>query len=267
MWQDAGSAGAEGKAFPKDMFNIEYDLIEGGLIYLRRRQVIFSKNRCFFGNVLDAGCGKGLYASEIMKRGATNYTGIDLNSELLLESKKLRGHNINLSIGNLEELPFKSNAIDFILCSEVIEHLNNPTRAFDEMFRVMKEGGTLLLSVPTQPLPKSLFLLFKKKFGGLSVKYFMSEDHLREYCRFDIGRIFKSLSMLKKDLINAGFRVISNTPAWVIGSPLLTLLMRPVIFRPLNHVTTTKILVYFDALLSMFLPNFGTHAIIVCKKH
>lgn len=50
------------------------------------------------------------------------------------------------TIGDAHKLPFESESFDFILCSEVLEHLHSPQIAINEMRRVLSYGGTLILT-------------------------------------------------------------------------------------------------------------------------
>ncbi len=51
-------------------------------------------------------------------------------------------------IGSAYELPFKDDSFDAVLCTETIEHLERPQQAIDEMYRVLKSGGKVILSTP-----------------------------------------------------------------------------------------------------------------------
>lgn len=51
-------------------------------------------------------------------------------------------------VGNIQRLPFKSERCDGILCVAVLEHVAEPQRAVDEMFRILKPGGILVGFVP-----------------------------------------------------------------------------------------------------------------------
>lgn len=50
--------------------------------------------------------------------------------------------------GDIQRLPFKKESIDVILCSAVLEHIPEPHEAVNEMYRVLKCGGSLLGYVP-----------------------------------------------------------------------------------------------------------------------
>ena len=87
--------------------------------------------------VLDAGCGEGVLVEEYADRLAIE--GIDPN----YSSDRVR-------TGSLTELPFADGSFDRALCLDVLEHLTfeEQPRAIAELFRVLKSGGDLLVSVP-----------------------------------------------------------------------------------------------------------------------
>jgi len=87
--------------------------------------------------VLDAGCGEGVLVDEYADRLAIE--GIDPN----YGSDRVR-------TGSLTDLPFGDASFDRALCLDVLEHLTfeEQPRALAELFRVLKSGGELLVSVP-----------------------------------------------------------------------------------------------------------------------
>jgi SAM-dependent methyltransferase len=50
------------------------------------------------------------------------------------------------TVGDAHALPFSDGSFEFILCTEVLEHLHTPQKAIDEMCRVLKSGGTLIIT-------------------------------------------------------------------------------------------------------------------------
>nr|WP_290667264.1 class I SAM-dependent methyltransferase [Ardenticatena sp.] len=51
-------------------------------------------------------------------------------------------------VGDVMQLPFRDESVDSILCNAVLEHVPNPQRAVDEMYRVLKPGGRAYVGVP-----------------------------------------------------------------------------------------------------------------------
>ncbi|OGZ05816.1 MAG: hypothetical protein A2845_03360 [Candidatus Lloydbacteria bacterium RIFCSPHIGHO2_01_FULL_49_22] len=68
-------------------------------------------------------------------------------------------------VGDIESLPFKDGEFEFILCTEVLEHVNDPFKAVGELSRVLKSGGTLLLTTrfmyPIHDAPHDLYRFTK----------------------------------------------------------------------------------------------------------
>jgi 2-polyprenyl-3-methyl-5-hydroxy-6-metoxy-1,4-benzoquinol methylase len=87
--------------------------------------------------VLDAGCGEGILVEEFAGRLAIE--GIDAN----YSSERVRS-------GSVTALPYPEHTFDRAMCLDVLEHLTfeDQPRALAELFRVLRPGGALLVSVP-----------------------------------------------------------------------------------------------------------------------
>jgi ubiquinone/menaquinone biosynthesis C-methylase UbiE len=96
--------------------------------------------------VLDAGCGTGSLMEHWRRSPGVEVTGIDLSQEALAYSR-LRGQT-RLIQGDLTALPFATGTFDVVTALEVVEHVERDDAALAELCRVLKPGGTLLLSVP-----------------------------------------------------------------------------------------------------------------------
>ena len=98
---------------------------------------------------LDVGCGEG-YVLEYL-RGELPHIhlcGVDLDKEAL---KRARAGNNDTPLyrGDVLNLPFADGSFDMVICLEVLEHLESPWLAVDELARVSSRD--LLVSVPNQP--------------------------------------------------------------------------------------------------------------------
>lgn len=51
-------------------------------------------------------------------------------------------------IGDIHELPFENNSVDAFICLAVLEHVQNPIKAMEEMYRVLRPGGKIIIYVP-----------------------------------------------------------------------------------------------------------------------
>jgi len=110
--------------------------------------------------VLDVGCYDGNISSLIMQNGNDVY-GVDI-SENAIELAKQRG--IKAYVANAEhELPFSNNIFDTVFAGEIIEHIFDTQKFLQEIKRVLKANGTIILTTPNlATLGRRLLLLFGK---------------------------------------------------------------------------------------------------------
>lgn len=97
------------------------------------------KARLLSGTGIDYGCGNMPYA-EMVSPYVDRLLGIDLeqSSEYL----------VDIILGRNGKLPFGDASLDFVLCTQVLEHVPDPERLFTDLARTLKENGVMLLTVP-----------------------------------------------------------------------------------------------------------------------
>jgi len=101
-------------------------------------------------SVLDVRAGEGFILEMLREnRIAKKLEGIEYMDKALALAKKLHP-DILIKKGNIYELPYKANSFDLVVCTEVLEHLENPKKGLSELLRVTRKY--LLLSVPNEPL-------------------------------------------------------------------------------------------------------------------
>ena len=125
--------------------------------------------------ILDAGAGTGRLAVELAKRGAF-VTALDISGEML---KVLAGKSkyIELAVGDVEYMPFEKNAFDWVMSAFVIVHLKDPTRFFDEVYRVLKDGGKFLVTNINQKEPPEV----ETQEGVIKIEsYYHRPEKIRE---------------------------------------------------------------------------------------
>ncbi len=93
------------------------------------------------GRVIDLGCGTAPYKETILKT-ADEYIGVDW--EISLHDKA----NVDVIADLSERLPFDDNYADIVVSFQVMEHLPEPHFFLSECFRILKQNGRLLLTVP-----------------------------------------------------------------------------------------------------------------------
>ena len=94
------------------------------------------------GALLDVGCGEMPFRA-LLPSGVT-YTGIDVPAAELFGM----GRNFDIVYFDGKTIPFADASFDCVLCTEVLEHADDPAGLIAEMLRVLKPGGTLLATVP-----------------------------------------------------------------------------------------------------------------------
>ena len=100
--------------------------------------------------VLDAGCGTGYGSRLLAAGGAREVIGVDQARAVLDMAASELPDSGRLQIGDLHKLEFEDDKFDLVVCFEVIEYLEDPLAAFDELVRVLAPGGLLLVSSPNR---------------------------------------------------------------------------------------------------------------------
>ncbi len=108
--------------------------------------------------LLDIGCGSGRHTCEAYRLQGVIAVGADLNiADLKQARERLEFHDRLgehgggcwcLSTADVRRLPFPDAHFHAVICSEVMEHIPEHHRAADELVRVLKPGGHLVVSVP-----------------------------------------------------------------------------------------------------------------------
>lgn len=117
------------------------------------------------GKVLELGAGERRLNESLFSKDCTPYIRTDLDPTL--------AERVDCT-----DMPFKDNELDGVICSEVLEHVPDCLKAVDEIHRVLKPGGKLVLTVPfIFPLhardywrftPRNLEYIFSGRFNVLS---------------------------------------------------------------------------------------------------
>lgn len=108
-------------------------------------------------NILDAGCGNGFLAGKLASRGH-HVTGVDISQDGVDIARKNYpqiGFHIASLYDNLE--PIVQN-VDLVISSEVIEHLFSPKTFLENISKVLKPRGSIILTTPYHGFLKNLAL-------------------------------------------------------------------------------------------------------------
>ncbi len=100
-------------------------------------------------SILDVGCGEGFTLERLRTEGiGKKLEGVDyLDRAVELGMKE--HPELTLKQGSIFDLKYKDNSFDVVICSEVLEHIENPAEGLKELVRVSKKY--CILSVPNEP--------------------------------------------------------------------------------------------------------------------
>lgn len=141
------------------------------------------------GKYLDIGCGIGYFPLVMKYLGMTPY-GVepaDFNQELS------QNYSLNILNCTLEEAEYKDEYFDFITLNHVFEHLPNPSKTMEEVYRILKPGGYLIIAVPvSDSLASKVFGKYWAQLDTPRHLYLFSTKILKKYAKkynFDILKI------------------------------------------------------------------------------
>jgi len=153
---------------------------------------------------LDLGAQTGPYASLFPRR-----IGLDLH----------RGAGVAI-VGDALNLPVRDASIEVVLCTEMLEHVPEPQRAIDEMWRVLKPGGTLLLTTrflfPIHDAPHDYF-----RFTKYGLRHLLRRFEIRHLD--EESDAIGTLAVLVQRL-GMQARTLGSTPlraVWLVAARLL----------------------------------------------
>ncbi|MFA6073342.1 MAG: methyltransferase domain-containing protein [Candidatus Woesearchaeota archaeon] len=141
--------------------------------------------------VLDIGCGNGWLTNYVSK---TAYTGITYSKSEVENLKKIKCKATLLNIEK-EKLPYKNESFDCVFASHILEHLekNKLIEVMNEIKRVLKKGGVLILTTPTE-----------YSFG-----FYGEWTHVRPYNHGSLPNMIKDFEFTNVDWT---YPAISNMP-------------------------------------------------------
>ncbi len=136
--------------------------------------------------VLDAGCGDGIFVTVLRQLGF-QVSGVDV-SQAAIAKTRTQCPDVDLHVGSLEDpLPFRDGVFDAVWCTEVLEHIFNVHTTLAEFNRVLRLGGTLVLTTPYHGFVKNLAIALMR-----FEKHFNPElSHIRFFTRITLDRCLK----------------------------------------------------------------------------
>jgi len=99
------------------------------------------------GRILEVGCGAG---NILEKAPPRNLFGVDISAYILAKARQKLSNNVRLFQADAQHLPFKNRVFKKVICSEVLEHLLDPSASLQEIARILSLQGIAIVSVPNE---------------------------------------------------------------------------------------------------------------------
>jgi len=162
-------------------------------------------------SILDVGCGNGVISRHLGRFGF-KVTGIDVSEKAIEKARSLNQFsNVKFMRENAEDLIARGMKFDAIICSEVLEHLNDPDALLTVLNKSLSRNGKLIITIPngngpreslvTKPVLKlrnknnwmwKLIVAVKKRLGysGATVQSDAENlDHIQFFSKKDIQHL------------------------------------------------------------------------------
>lgn len=153
------------------------------------------------GEVLENGCGIGMYAQRLAEAGG-HVIGLEYERERAAQARQRVERVVNAAG---EALPFPDATFDLILSHEVIEHVEDDAQAVREMVRVLRRGGRLVLFCPNRGYPfetHGIYWRGRYHFGNIPLVNYLPRrwrdrlaPHVRVYSQKDLQTLFQGLQV------------------------------------------------------------------------
>ncbi len=138
--------------------------------------------------VLDVGCGPGFFTAALAKV-AHRAVGLDGTPAFLRAAAAMGIENVHLILGDAAAMPIRDETFEIVACRAVFHHLPRPDVVLDEMVRVLKANGRILLAdMITSEDPK------KSEYHN-RIERLCDPTHVRALSETEFERLFAALGL------------------------------------------------------------------------
>ena len=206
----------------------------------RKRLNLFSEILCDlksngiiknFDSAIDIGCGAGIYSKILSDVGFARVLGVDISEDGIeianrTFSMKDEKKEIGFMVADAQNLD-RSIAYDFILCTEVIEHVDHPERVIEGINGLLKEDGIAIVSMPNLISLPYLATLMASKMGR------KIDSDMRSHMKYPF---YKTIGLFRR----SGFEIIKSSGTNLIfNTPILRLLYGKASFSAINEADSS----------------------------
>lgn len=174
--------------------------------HTRKLSAVLSEVKNSPNSILDVGCASGWFLSELQKEfPSAKCYGVDIYPDAIAYGKK-KYKKIKFEIADAHKLPFKNGMFDLVVCTEVLEHVDDPRHVITEIKRVLKKNGRAIIELDSGSiLFSTVWFLWKLSKGGV-----WNHSHLHSF----------NVQKLHKLLKDAGF-TIENKKRFNLGMAMV----------------------------------------------
>jgi ubiquinone/menaquinone biosynthesis C-methylase UbiE len=127
------------------------------------------------GNLLDIGCGTGLFVEKYIRNGGSG-TGLDISEGMVAKARR-RCPDCEFLVGTGEKLPFADNSFNAVSSVLVFSYVKDPAAMLSEVYRVLEPGGSVALctlgkKLITRGIPRLYKIGEKIKVKHVAIKDF-----------------------------------------------------------------------------------------------
>ncbi|MBZ0277525.1 MAG: class I SAM-dependent methyltransferase [Anaerolineae bacterium] len=105
--------------------------------------------------ILDCACGRGFYLNMFRYVSQCTLVGLELDWPVIQKAQRNVGHlpDLLLNNANIYHLPYADDTFDGVILSEILEHIDDDVAGLKEVYRVLKPGGVVAITVPNANYP------------------------------------------------------------------------------------------------------------------
>lgn len=165
--------------------------------------------------IADIGCGNGRFFSYVKNVRNVEYVGIDNNKKLIRIAQK-KYHEENFLLGDMLDLPLENRSQDTGISIAALHHIPSKKlrrKALSEMHRILKNDGTLIISVWNLYQPKYMKYIWKARIRSLyTFGRYGPRDTFIPWGKTGVLRYYYAYqnNELRKDLAAAGFKILNK---------------------------------------------------------
>jgi len=158
--------------------------------FWQKQKIQEIKKRISKGKTLDVGCGSGVLCREINKNMVV---GMDISRNAIKYCNSKKTNSEFYIVASAFHLPFKKNAFENVVCSEVIEHVSSPEKVLDEMSFCLAKGGRQIITTPNYGISLWIFYEFVWDLFGKGRNY-----RFQHISKFSIKKLKQAVPNIKE---------------------------------------------------------------------